>query len=94
MVTLTVENDTYLDAPKGIDCHYVCMGRTGLKVYVNEEKRDLSHGNQVWLHSRGLAPRALFKCRVKIEGCTYYAFETDAVEVKDRYKYECGGRMA
>ncbi len=77
-------------SPRGCQCFFVKLGNRGLKVYRTPEERDQAYSNQVWLHSKGLAPRAYFKGKVLIKDCAVghgfedretYCYESELAEV-------------
>ncbi len=88
--TLNTTRENYDSSPNGLQCTFLKIGSTGIKVYTSAMERDFAYANQLRLHNMGLAPLVGYKCDVKIGGDnnynarTGYAFETGIAEVFDK----------
>ncbi len=92
-VMLEVTQKVINSSKSGCECYFLKFGSRGIKVYTGPVTRDRAYTNQVWLHSKGLAPRAYFKGLVKITNrkgsrdCVWYCYETECAETFDYKRY-------
>ncbi len=90
LATVEIDDSVRCKSPAGCECFFIRFGSRGIKVYMYVETRDRAYSNQVWLHSKGLAPRAYYKGEVLIRGyrgrdgdSTGYCYETELADVFD-----------
>lgn len=90
------------DVPAGIECHYIApltRRKPGLKLFYDIRNRNIAYKNQVFLSSKGLAPRAGRRFTAKWDGDHWYGYRTEHALVGDvfftypalkvRYKKYC-----
>jgi len=86
---MIVTNETLQSSPSGIDCIFVKIGDSGMKIYLDDGTRDLQFDLQTRFHKHGLAPNCWFSFDFKgPNGSMLYAYYSELAETRDTLGYD------